>query len=251
MTKWIWQGLKTGIKTTVYPAAAETAAGVSSGRPATTMLPDKDAARAAKAVCPAGALHRVENHIRINERHCIHCFRCRYQTPQPLNWEQGYEWARACSENAALGDAFSHSLHIRIVDAGACGACLSETRQIGAAYYNIHRLGFFITPTPRAADILLVAGPVTEHMRKALKRTYDAMPSPRRVVALGTCALDGGVFGPSFVSGAGVAEIIPVDVEIAGCPPPPLAIIHGLLIAAGRKPATADTPLDQKTERRR
>ncbi len=250
MTKWIWQGLQTGIKTTAYPAAAETAAGVSPGRPINGSLPDTDAAIAAEAICPAAALHRVEDRIRVDNQHCIHCFRCRRRIPHPLTWDKGYEWGRSCGENPALGRTFARSLHIRIVDAGACGACLSETRQIGAPYYNIHRLGFFITPTPRAADILLVAGPVTEHMREALQCTYEAMPSPKRVVALGTCALDGGVFGSSFVSGAGVAEAIPVDIEITGCPPPPLAIIHGLLIAAGRKPATAGTALDQKRERR-
>jgi Ni,Fe-hydrogenase III small subunit len=101
----------------------------------------------------------------------------------------------------------------------------------------MHRLGFFITPTPRNADILLVVGPVTDHLREMLLKVYDAMPAPKRVIAVGTCALSGGVFAESFVCAKGVAEVLPVDVEVPGSPPPPLAILHGLLVAVGRKPA--------------
>jgi Ni,Fe-hydrogenase III small subunit len=103
----------------------------------------------------------------------------------------------------------------------------------------MHRLGFFLTPTPREADVLLVAGPVTDHMRMALKKAYEAAPTPKRVVAVGACALSGGVFGPSFISGGGASDIIPVDVAVPGCPPPPLAIIHGLLVTVGRKPSAS------------
>ncbi len=140
-----------------------------------------------------------------------------------------------------LGKAFGHSLHIRYLDAGACGACMSEARQLNQPYYNIHRLGFFVTPTPRNADILLVAGPVTDAMILPLRKTYEAMPAPKRVVAMGVCALSGGVFGRTFAAQGGVAGIIPVDVMVPGCPPPPLAILHGLLVAVQRKPPVALT----------
>jgi Ni,Fe-hydrogenase III small subunit len=107
----------------------------------------------------------------------------------------------------------------------------------------MHRLGFFITPSPRHADVLLVVGPVTDHMQVALKKIYDAMPTPKRVVAVGACALTGGVFAGSFVCANGVADVLPVDVEVPGNPPPPLAILHGLLVAVGRKPsASISTP---------
>ena len=138
-----------------------------------------------------------------------------------------------------LAGMFGRSLHVRFVDAGACGACMSEARQINNPYYNMHRLGFFITPTPRSADILLVAGPVSDAMRLPLRKTYEAMPTPKRVVAIGACAASGGVFGPSFAAFGGAAEIIPVDVIVPGCPPPPLAILHGLLVAVERKPPSA------------
>jgi len=100
----------------------------------------------------------------------------------------------------------------------------------------MHRLGFFITPTPRQADVLLVVGPLTDHMRLPLQKTFDAMPSPKRVIAVGACALSGGVFAPSFACGTGITDLLPVDVAVPGNPPPPLAILHGLLVAVGRKP---------------
>ena len=100
----------------------------------------------------------------------------------------------------------------------------------------MHRLGFFVTPTPRNADVLLVAGPVSDEMRLPLRKTYEAMPTPKRVVAIGACAISGGVFGPSFAASGGVGEVIPVDVIVPGCPPPPLAILHGLLAVIGKKP---------------
>ena len=134
-----------------------------------------------------------------------------------------------------FGQPFERSIHICVVDAGDCGACLNEVKQLNNPYYNMHRLGFFITPSPRHADVLLVVGPVTDHMKFALKKVYDAMPTPKRVVAVGACALSGGVFAESFVCAKGVADVLPVDVEVPGNPPPPLAILHGLLVAVGRK----------------
>jgi Ni,Fe-hydrogenase III small subunit len=129
---------------------------------------------------------------------------------------------------------FRRSVHVRFVDAGADGALISEVRLIDAPPYNLHRFGIFITATPRDADVLLVGGPVTEAMREPLRKAYDAMPNPKRVVAIGDDAIDGGIFDASFASAGGVAEVIPVDFIVPGCPPPPLAIIHGLLAAAGQ-----------------
>jgi Ni,Fe-hydrogenase III small subunit/ferredoxin-like protein FixX len=241
MTKWVWKGLRTGIKTTAYPASAETAVGVSPGRPADGEPARGMEIRSVVDCCPTNALIPEADGIGVDYRRCIHCFRCKRLPAEPLTWEPGYEWGEPVSDQGALDKTFATSLHIRIVDAGACGACLSEIRQITSPYYNIHRLGFFITPTPRTADVLLVAGPGTDHMRMSLQKVFEAMPAPKRVVAVGTCALTGGVFGPSFATRAGVGEMIPVDVEVPGCPPPPLAIIHALLIAAGRS-ETADLP---------
>ena len=134
-----------------------------------------------------------------------------------------------------FGAAFTRSIHIIVVDAGDCGACLNEVKQLNNPYYNMHRLGFFITPTPRHADVLLVVGAVTDHMRFVVQKIYDAMPTPKRVVAVGVCAVSGGVFADSFVCANGLADVLPVDVEVPGHPPPPLAILHGLLVAVGRQ----------------
>lgn len=240
MSKWVLKGLKTGKKTTLYPDVAETAAGVSPG------LPEAAAGRTANGsiICPNGVFDGDSGdsgEVAADVRRCVHCFNCVRSAETPAAWQAGYEWGRlaeaAGSDQHTLGAAFSHSVHIRMVDAGACDACISEVRQIGKPYYNMHRLGFFITPSPRHADVLLVVGPVSDNMEFPLKKAYEAMPTPKIVVAVGTCALTGCVFGPSFASRGGVADILPVDVEIPGCPPPPLAILHGLLVAVGRKPS--------------
>jgi Ni,Fe-hydrogenase III small subunit len=156
------------------------------------------------------------------------------------SWDQNYEWAADAPDNRAavnrLERTFGRSLHIRFVDAGACSACVSEARQLNNPYYNMHRLGFFITPTPRNADVLLVSGPLSDAMKLPLRKTYEAMPEPKRVLAIGACAISGGVFGASFASAGGVSEALPVDVMVPGCPPPPLAILHGLLVLVERKP---------------
>ncbi len=129
---------------------------------------------------------------------------------------------------------FGRSLHIRHVDAGSCNACESEIKLLTSPYYDLHRLGLFFTPAPRHADLLLVTGPITRAMEGPLLRTYEAMPDPRLVVAVGTCPCSGGIFGPSPYVRGSLAEVLPVDVFIPGCPPSPLALIHGLLLAINR-----------------
>lgn len=139
---------------------------------------------------------------------------------------------------------FGHSLHIRHVDAGSCNACESEIKMLTNPYYDIHRLGIFFTTSPRHADLLLVTGPVTRAMEDPLRQTYDAMPDPRLVVAVGACACGGGIFGSGAYTLGGVEEVLPVDVFIPGCPPSPLTLIHGLLLAVGR----AEQRLHSRTE---
>jgi Ni,Fe-hydrogenase III small subunit len=236
MADWLLKGLFTGIKSSAYPAGIEAAAGVSPGLPRGVALA-ADAADALAERCPTGAVRAGDGGVAIEAGRCVHCFRCQGEA----GWDDGFEWASdAPGDTAAarrrLDAAFGRSLHIRFLDAGACGACISEARQLNNPYYNMHRLGFFVTPTPRNADVLLVAGPVSDAMREPLRKTWEAMPTPKRVVAIGACALSGGVFGPSFAAAGGVAEIVPVDVVVPGCPPPPLAILHALLVVVGRKP---------------
>ncbi|MDE2393984.1 MAG: formate hydrogenlyase [Burkholderiales bacterium] len=121
------------------------------------------------------------------------------------------------------------ALAIRMVDAGSCNGCELEANAINNPLYNIEGLGIRFVASPRHADLLLVSGPVTINMAEALRRTYDAMPEPRLVVALGDCGCDGGIFGESGACRGRVSNVIPVDRTLPGCPPPPLDIMRGIL----------------------
>jgi Ni,Fe-hydrogenase III small subunit len=132
-------------------------------------------------------------------------------------------------------EVFGGALAIRQVDAGSCNGCELEIHAVNNAYYNIEGLGIKFVASPRHADLLLVTGPVSRHMEIALKRTYDATPEPKLVVAVGECACDGGIFGESYASCGKVANVIPVDVAVTGCPPTPTAILQGILTAISAK----------------
>lgn len=128
-------------------------------------------------------------------------------------------------------DILGQALNIRHVDAGSCNACELEIHALNNPYYNIEGLGIKFVASPRHADLLLVTGPVSRHMVTALRRTYEATPEPKLVVAIGDCACDGGVFGENYACCGRVANIIPVDVVVPGCPPPPIDILRGILTA--------------------
>jgi Ni,Fe-hydrogenase III small subunit len=128
---------------------------------------------------------------------------------------------------------FGRSLHIRTLDTGSCAVCESEIRLLAAPHYDLHRLGFFFTPAPRHADLVMITGPAVRAMDIAVRKTLEAVPDPKVVVAVGACAL-GGVWEESDLVHGAVDRIIPVDVHIPGCPPSPLALLQGLLVAVGR-----------------
>ena len=133
----------------------------------------------------------------------------------------------------ALGQSarrrLGRSLSIREVDAGSCNGCELEIHALNNAYYDIERFGLRFVASPRHADVLMVTGPVTKNMREALLRTYNATPDPKWVVAIGLCAVDGGVFAGSYAVVGGVKDVIPVDLHIRGCPPSPTEIMKGLI----------------------
>ena len=128
-------------------------------------------------------------------------------------------------------DVFGGALAIRFVDAGSCNGCEQEIHAVNNAYYNLEGQGIKFVASPRHADMLLVTGPVSRHMIVALRRTYDATPDPKLVVAIGDCAFDGGLFGESYASCGRVSNVIPVDVVVKGCPPTPTQIMQGILTA--------------------
>ena len=134
---------------------------------------------------------------------------------------------------ATLGGAarqkLGRSLSIRQIDAGSCNGCELEIHALNNAFYDLERLGLKFVASPRHADVLLVTGPVTRNMREALERTYAATPDPKWVVAVGDCALDGGLFSGSYGVVGGVSAAVPVDLHIRGCPPTPNALLKGLI----------------------
>ena len=139
------------------------------------------------------------------------------------------EAARIFEFQGKIDKIFRRSLRIRQVDAGSCNACEWECTALTNPVYDIQRFGIDFVASPRHADLLLVTGPVSRQMELALKKTYIATPEPRLVVACGDCSIDGGVYKGSYAVANGVANIIPVDCYISGCPPSPLRIIEGLL----------------------
>src|SRR5580658_3568979 len=135
----------------------------------------------------------------------------------------------AASVQRAARRRLGRSLSIREVDAGSCNGCELEIHALGNAFYDLERFGLRFVASPRHADVLMVTGPVTKNMREALQRTYNATPDPKWVVAVGDCALDGGMFAGSYAVVGGVSSVVPVDLHIRGCPPRPLDLLKGLL----------------------
>ncbi len=137
---------------------------------------------------------------------------------------------------ATIGKRFGRSLHIREVDAGSCNGCEIEIVGLNSPIYDAERFGIHFVASPRHADMLLVTGPVTRNMELALKKTYEATPPPRLVVAVGACGCSGGIFGENYATVGAVDKVIPVDVYVPGCPPNPFALLQGILLAIGREP---------------
>ena len=135
----------------------------------------------------------------------------------------------ATAVNEAARRSLGRSLAIRLVDAGSCNGCELEINALGNAFYDLERFGLSFVASPRHADVLLVTGPIAKNMREALLRTYAAMPGPKWVVAVGDCAIDGGMFATSYACLGAAQSVLPVDLRISGCPPTPIQLLRGLL----------------------
>jgi Ni,Fe-hydrogenase III small subunit len=151
-----------------------------------------------------------------------------FTEPAPVADEEALAELGAQVERAARR-RLGRSLSIREVDAGSCNGCELEIHALNNAFYDLERFGLRFVASPRHADVLLVTGPVTKNMREALERTYNATPDPKWVVAVGDCALDGGLFSESYAVVGGVSAVVPVDLHIRGCPPSPTQLLKGLL----------------------
>ena len=140
----------------------------------------------------------------------------------------------AATVDRAARRRLGRSLAIREVDAGSCNGCELEIHALNNAFYDLERFGLRFVASPRHADVLMVTGPVTKNMREALERTYLATPDPKWVVAVGDCAVDGGLFAGGYACAGGASAVVPVDLHIRGCPPRPIDLIKGLLALVER-----------------
>jgi Ni,Fe-hydrogenase III small subunit/ferredoxin len=257
MPLWTLLGLQQGNQTAPWPLAegADGQAGFI-GMPRYHPENCTEACRACADVCPTRAItmrpaDEKGGRLDVDYGRCVVCQLCTEacptdaMTPSP-DWAFGTRnredliWKTPpLPSSAAAGESprgFRRSLHIRHVDAGSCNGCESELQALNNPFYNLHRLGIFFTPSPRFADLLLVTGPVTYAMLSPLRATYEAMPEPRWVMAIGTCAVSGGIAEGGYSCGHGLDGVIPVDVYLPGCPPNPAAIIHALLMFLDRMP---------------
>ena len=162
------------------------------------------------------ALHRIVPNRCLDQIERLGVWRAKRR--EDLVWVEALASKPAQELKKDIQRCFGRSLHIRHVDAGSCNGCESELQALNNPYYNLHRLGIFFTPSPRFADLLLVTGSVTYAMREPLLETYNAMPEPRWVMAMGTCAVSGGATGGGYSCGHGVEGILPVDIYVPGCP---------------------------------
>jgi Ni,Fe-hydrogenase III small subunit/ferredoxin len=252
---WALRGLRNGVLTTRWPARPDEYAAAARG-PATVLAGPAAAVSGDEAarLCPTGAITVDQSGaVRLDQGACILCGRCVAARPDVFGWSAGPDNAslsrgmlgvppdespQALAEvTAQLRErtrALRRSVHLRHVDAGSDG---SEEWEIMAPLnpvYDIHRLGLFFTASPRHADILLVTGSGARGMAGPLRVTYEAMPNPKVVIAVGTDAVSGGIVSPSCATGGGIGDIVPVDVWLPGSPPSPFAILSALLLALGR-----------------
>jgi Ni,Fe-hydrogenase III small subunit len=149
--------------------------------------------------------------------------------------------AAATAIHADILEVLGRALAIRQVDAGSCNGCELEIHALNNPYYNLEGQGIRFVASPRHADLLLVTGPVTRNMAQALHRTWEATPQPKLVVAVGDCGCTGGIFGEGYATCGPVASVLPVDVAVPGCPPPPLELLRAILVAVRRLRPSSET----------
>ena len=273
MFKILQKTLRAGTVTQPYPDTAAKLASGFRGLPEFDLANWRDARPAADA-CPTGAIAVTDagslRTVTVDYGRCILCGECVTATPEgAVRMGKRFEAAAADREALLISAGYTideegrqihlvraaapdngqetgrelaseihrvlgRSLAIREVDAGSCNGCELEIVALNNPVHDIERLGIHFVASPRHADMLLVTGPVTRNMELALRKTYDATPDPKLVVAVGACGIGGGIFGTNYATRGGVDQVIPVDVYIPGCPPRPEALLFGILMAVGR-----------------
>jgi Ni,Fe-hydrogenase III small subunit/formate hydrogenlyase subunit 6/NADH:ubiquinone oxidoreductase subunit I len=271
MFKILDQSFRTGVVTTSFPRTAAQLSTHYRGAPEFQLESWTDA-RPAADVCPTGAIAISESddlrRVTIDYGRCSFCGECAaastdgaVRTSQEFRLAVGHRADLVTTAEYTLHRDGTHrqltglepaevlgqrvlrethrvlgrSLAIRQVDAGSCNGCELEINALNNSIFDIERFGIHFVASPRHADMLLVTGPVTRNMERALRKTYDATPDPKLVVAVGVCGISGGQFGVNYATRGGVDQVVPVDVYIPGCPPRPEALLYGILLAIGRQ----------------
>jgi Ni,Fe-hydrogenase III small subunit len=256
MSPWVLRGLRDGVVTTRWPGRPDAYA--QAWRGPATIIGRGPGDEAVAALCPTGAIGLdAAGQATLDQGRCVLCGRCVRQRPEEFGWSAGTESAALTRAKllvpslpetdeslaairtalARRTSALRRSVHLRHVDAGSDGSEEQEIAALLNPVYDIHRLGIFFTASPRHADVLLVTGAGAHGMAEPLRRTYEGMPDPKVVVAVGTDAVSGGLLGVgSYATSGGVGDVVPVDVWVPGSPPPPFAILHALLLGLGRLP---------------
>lgn len=245
---WVTRGLADGVVTTRYPARPDDYG--SGFRAAVTVhgtLP-ADASDAVARLCPTDAIRVTGGAPVVDRDRCVLCGRCVEALPEVFSFNSALETAHRPAPLEAKHDgplastrtalaartrALRRSIYVRHVDTGSDGSDEWEVAALTGPIYDVQRLGVYFTASPRHADLLLVTGAGSAAMAEPLRRTYDAMPAPKVVVAVGADAATGGPLRASYVGTIGVSELIPVDVVVPGSPPSPFSILHGILLAVG------------------
>lgn len=207
-------------------------------------------------ICPTNAIsyNNILESISLDVGKCIFCGNCQQETPKLIKISNNFDMAKkrknhlleVFPESVPFGKTyeeignelknkinktFGRSLAIREIDAGSCNGCEIEISALTNPIYDIEQFGMHFVASPRHADLLLVTGPASKNMEKALKIAYESTPEPKLVIAVGACACSGGIFGKNYATTGGIDSIVPVDVFIPGCPPRPQALIYGIMLA--------------------
>jgi Ni,Fe-hydrogenase III small subunit/NAD-dependent dihydropyrimidine dehydrogenase PreA subunit len=251
MLKFLLARMQQGHRTVAFPDEEPKLPDRFRGRPLLDSSKCADGCRACVEACPTDALAFDETGLKVDLGRCLFCADCAQACPEgAVTYSTDYRLSARTREGLVLRDGmetkmealgaellrlFGRSLKLRVVSAGGCNGCEADVNVLGTVVFDLGRFGIQYVASPRHADGLLITGAVPENMELALKKTYDAVPPPKIVIAVGACAIAGGPYigHPEVLNGAG--SIVPIDLFVPGCPPHPFTILDGLLSLLGRR----------------